>query len=367
MPNPVESPVHAFWWGKQTALGSVLDETATSLQRLRFAAGDMNYARDDGSEPFSDLTVYGSQQDFINSASGEGEPAFQAQPEKVDKLIHAFMGVTPTTVGAADPFVHTFQPPTPPAAQSNIYGTLFKRVGSSEIDRKKFGDCIIMQLVLEGSTANKVVRITPRLLSLDPAIVFDAASEPTTALDGTDAFVYTEGAARFKLALAQDLANTVAVRGHSQFQITINRGLAPQYGDDVTPYAFFQGRPEVTIRCTVPVDDVTRAQINRLIYGNPAPAADAKPLKTIPPIGSYEIDLQRPGTVGGAMTTAGSKGLRFEMAGVKWEPGIPIPADPNGGVIEAAFAGSLRRRGSTTPYKFVVTNGVNNAAVIASG
>lgn len=358
----VESNIEAVWGGKQSAQGTLLADTATGLHRFRKVAGDFSTNRDDGSEAFSDLTVYGDQADFVNNLTGEGDPGLEAQPEQIDSLIYWFSGVTPTTTGAADPFVHVTQPPTPPAVQSDIWTTWFKRVGAGSIVRQRFGDCLVAALTIEGSTANKIVRVTPQLLSLQPGLNY--ASDPTVAIDSTPPFVYTEGASRFKLALTQATASTVAVRSQSQFRIVITRNMTPYYGDDVTPYAIVPGKPELTIACTVLMDDVALPQYNRLIYNNPTPADGDAPARSIPPLGAFSIDLQRPGA-GVVMTGAGSKGLKLEFDGIKWEPGIAIPGNPDGGPIEVPLTGSGRRRASSPLWKATITNGHNNAAVIA--
>ena len=160
----LEPNFYGLWGGAQTAKGT---PQTVPAHRLIQVAGDFNIARDDGSENYSDLTKYGAATDWVNSVLGNGAPVCEASPSELAWLLWAFHGAETVTAVTGPPAVqkHTFIP----SSGRGKYCTFFARVGQSVIRRQQFNDSIITQVTIEGSTANKAVRVTPSILSLDPA------------------------------------------------------------------------------------------------------------------------------------------------------------------------------------------------------
>ncbi len=333
-----ELSINALAAAKQSAKGTA---STTGFKRLIWVNGDIEFARDDGSEEYSDLGKYGSATDWINGVSGTGTPGIEATPEELAALIYWYEGGETTTSVTGPPAKtkHTFVPlPTP-----GFWTTWFRRVGASQVQRQNFVDSRIGQLVIEGSTAQKAVRVTPSVMSLDPAVV--VAADPTSTLPAKRPFIYTEGTGTFTI-------DTLTFRGHSQFTFTTNADLSTVPGDDITPYDVVTGNPGVTIGCTIYMDSEGLAEYNRLVYGTATPTAGAKPRKTVPALGSYEFTLsaQDPST-----GTANGDVFHLLIPGVKWAvPNAPAPS-PGGGSAELALAGSMRTVAGQPAYQLDVT------------
>lgn len=333
-----ELNIYGLWAGKQTAKGT---PAATLDRRFVQVAGDFSVARDQGSEAFSDLSKYGDATDWINSVLGNGNPGIEATPVELAWLLYIFHGGETTTavVGPPAKTKHTFKPSTAPG----FFSSWFRRVGLTQIVREQFQDVRIGQVVIAGSTAAKAIRVTPTALSLDPAVV--KAADPAAALPTLDPFLFTDGTGRFKL-------DTVVFEGHSAFELTINEDLSPVFGDDVVPHELVGGSPGVGISVTCYLDADGLAQVNKLLYGTPTPAADAKPLKTVPALGSYEFDLQARNNAGAA---TGDK-VTLNVPGVRWNlPDRPAP-NPGGGAAELTLTGSMRPIAGQDPYTIAVDN-----------
>lgn len=254
------------------------------------------------------------------------------------------------TLTATTPAVrgkHTFVP----QATQGHWATFIKRVGSTVVQRQSFIDCLIGGFTFEASTSAKAARITPNILSLDPAktVAADPAAGLPTGVDRRP-FLYTEGTGTFTM-------DGVVQAGQSQMSLTVNEDRNPVYGDDVVAYDFAVGQPTVSLGITVGFDATGLADWNRLVYGTASPAAGTKPQRNIPALGSYAFDLQQKDGNGNLT------GNRFKVTipGVKWAvPAAPAP-NPDGGPTEVAFAGEVRTVGASQPYTIEVYNSDNSA------
>lgn len=332
---PVESQVYALWGAPQSAQGTPAEPDAagaSGVQRFAQVGGDIDLNRDDGSENRSDLTRYGGYVDFINSVIGQGSPVIQAQANQLAWLNWAFFGTSGTAftakaVGSAPPkYVFT------PGDTLGHWSTWWKRVGLSTKVRQKFNDTRITAMRYEGSTANKVVKVTPTLLSIDPGEVYDDTvgfEEPTVAMGTQDPFLFTE-------AHGAIVIDGVTYEGSSQFAIVCDDGITPYYGDTSTPYALVTGNAAINLEgVTLLLDDTSYERYCSQIYGDPTPAAGSKPLRTVPALGSYVITFTR-----GSGDTRLS--FKIEIPGVKFSPDMAIAPNPDGGAIEFAMAGQER-------------------------
>lgn len=350
----VESNQYAFWAATQSAQGTQATSGAASIRRFRVVAGDIGLNRDDGSENFSTLTKFGDSADFINSVLGSGDLGIQAQPDILGYLCFLYFGVdTRTTVSnyAEHKFVGN--------NTATTWSTWWKRMGLGVVSRQKSVDSRVGQLQIEGSTQNKIVRVTPTIMALKPGRAFSAAQEPVKALDSEAPFVYTEGKGNYEFAGEGSTVATVS--GQTQFNLTLNDNLTPQFGDDVVPFEIFPGTAEGSLAMTLLVDGAGLNEYNKLIYGssvaNP-PANDFDVYSGVPKTGKYVAQLDR-GTSG----SSDYRGLKITVPGIKWSPEAPLTPNPDGGPVELSLAGGIRLLASPNDYmvEIIVSNGTTPA------
>jgi hypothetical protein len=274
----IESRIEAVWWEKQTAKGT---PASTAFRRGRKVGGDLNVAREDASEHYSDGQRFNTAADFVNTIVGNGNPTVQAQAGVAGHLAYLMLGQE-TVTGAADPYTHV----ATPNAAGSFWCTFWKKVGSSVGPlRQKFNDCRIVSLRIEGSSAAKVVKLTPTFLSLDSGEVY--SSDPVAVEEPGEPFLYTEAEGTFTI-------DGVVHRGHSSFAVVLNDNIQPWYGDSVVPFDVAYGLGNIVVEnLTLAVDQQGLDRYNRQIYGVTNPPAGTKPLHTIPALGSYSFDLVR--------------------------------------------------------------------------
>lgn len=256
---------------------------------------------------------------------------------------HALTGGTTPTVTVAETTmgvnaIHEFRP-------QNTLGfwlTLWSHVGLGDVWRHKHNDGRIGGLTIEASTGTKALRATPSLLLLDPGEIFD--TDPPVVMPTSPVLLYTDGTGNFRV-------NDVVMRGQSQFQVALNQELTPVYGDDTAPYDVGRGNPGLSIAATVAVDQVTREHYNRDVYGTPNPAAGTKPIRRIPPVGSYSLKLDKKDSASNSIAS-----FDAQFPGVRWSiPDAPGP-NPDQGTAEISLAGQVRRIGTQDLYTIKVAN-----------
>lgn len=315
----LESRVEGIWFGKQSAKGTPALAAATTNKRIRKVGGDVNVNRDDGSENYSDGSRFGDAADFVNTIVGDGAPVAQATADVAGYLSYLILG-SETVTGAADPYTHVAIPGT-----TGFWFTVWKLVGASVGPlRQKFSDCRMTSLRIEGSSANKVVKLTPTFTSLDAGEVF--TTDPVVVSSAENPLLYTEAVGTFTI-------DGSVYTAHSSFAIVINDPTPPWYGDDVTPNDVTFGIASVAIEgVTLLVNAAGLSRYNTQIYGTASPTAGTKPLKTIPALGSYSVDFVR----------GANRELKIEIPGVKWSPDLAIAGNPDGGPVELSLAGEAR-------------------------
>lgn len=333
-----ELNIYALWGARQTAKGA---PAAALTRRLVQVAGDFNMPRDDGMEGYSDLEKFQAQTDWVNSLVGNGAPGVEGTPDELGWLLRGFHGgeVATAITGPPAKTKHTFTP-LPGAGD---WLTFHRRLGQNILSRRQFADCRMTQLQIEGSTANKAVRATPTLISLDPGEI--KAADPAAAMPATKPFLYTDGTGAFTI-------DTLVVKGQSQFTLVLNEDLQPVFGDDVTVHDLVSGNATVTIAVTIYMDADGNAQYNRMVYGVAAPAAGTKPLKVVPALGAYSCYLKQRDQAG----AVNGNEFKATLPGVKWAvPDAPGP-NPAGGTAELSLAGAMRKVAGQQPYTIDVTN-----------
>lgn len=346
----VESNVYALWAARQTAKGT---PATNGTKRFIQVAGDFNINRDDGSENWSDLDRFGDATDFVNSLIGSGNPSIEAQAEETAYLYWLFAGQETFTAAAP-----AATPPTPvtrvftPGTNTGFWSTWWKRVGLSTIVRQKFNDAKISAIRFEASSQNKVAKVTPSVVSLDPGEVFTADPTNPAAISAGDPLLFTE-------AVGTITIDGVVYSGVSQYAVVIDDAQGPWYGDSVTPYDLVPGAARVTLEgVTLLLDATTLAIYNQQIYGAASPAAGSKPIKTRPALGSFSAQMTR-----GLNDQRIS--IKHEVAGVAWSPDIAIPPSPDGGPVEIALAGQMRKVAGQPAWKVTVETGASGAAFSA--
>jgi hypothetical protein len=317
----IEANVEGVWFAKQSAKGSpaTAPSTAGTGKRIRKVGGDLNVNRDDASEAFSDGNRFSTASDFVNAIRGEGAPVAQGQSGVLAYLAYLMLGQE-TVTGSSAPYTHVATPNT----AGSFWSTWWKRVGSSVVQRQKFNDCKLVSLRIEGSSASKVLHVTPTFVSLDAGEVFTA--DPTLVDDGTDPLLYTEAVGTFTI-------DGQVVKGHSAFAVVISDSVTPWYGDDVTAEDVVYGQGTISIEgVTLLVNQAGKDQYDRIVYGTTSPPAGTKPIKKIGALGSYSFDVAR-GT---------SEEFKVEIPGVHWHPDVAIAGNPSGGAVELALAADVR-------------------------
>lgn len=330
----IEARVEGIWFAKQSTKGTPATIPSALTQGVtgHKVGGDVNVNRNDGSENYSDGTRFGSALDFVDTIVGEGSPVVQGQPTVAAYLVYLMNGQESVT-GASDPFTHTSTP-----AAGSFWFTSWKKVGSTVGPlRQIFSDCRMTSLRLEGSSANKVVKLTPGFTSVTPGNTY--TTDPTVPDEAINAFLYTEGIGRFTI-------DAQVYSGHSSFAIVLSDSVSPWYGDDVIPFDITFGVPAPTIEgVTILVDSTGLAEYNQQIYGSSAPASGTPPLKTIPTLGSYIVDLQR----------GANRQLKFTAPSVHWAPDMAIAGNPDGGPVELSMGAAMRTPTAGTAIYTVVT------------
>lgn len=330
----MERQIYALWMGKQSARGT--PNTTPTHRFKHLGGGALQTNPEYGSETFSDATQFVDTYDWLNKLGGAGAPPISATPEELASILWVAHGGETTTAVTGPPAKtrHTFVP----LPGLGHWSSWAQRQGSSVIDRTRFDDVMIGQFVVEGSTANKSVRITPSLVSLDPGVVL--ASDPTAVMPTKGGFLYTDGTSRFNV-------DGAVMRGHTQFTLTVNFDLQPVDTDDVTVYDFAIGNASVTLGVAAVMDAAGKAWWNQKVYGTTSPAANTKPLRSIPLPGSYAFDLRARDSTG---AVNGDKFV-FTCPSVRWTvPDAPEP-DPQGGASELALSGSMRKTAGQPGYQ----------------
>lgn len=358
----IETNYYAAWIGKQSAKGT---PNTTPSRRLQQQGGEVAFVRDDGSEEVSDLTKYGDTEDWVNSNLGRGDLALHATPTELAYVLwlmhgaEAYSAISAVSGPPAIPAMarHRFTP----TSTIGYYSTIFQRVGSSVGPRRhQSNDCVCTKVQIEASTAAKMMRFTPSFISLDPSIPY--AADPAAAMPSDRPFLFTD-LSQVGSTPAASIDGSLVVdgstfRGVTQFSLTIDDAWEPIFGDSTTPYDFQQGNAGVQVGATIYFDAAGLAQWNTLVYGTASPTAGTRPIKAVPPLGSFTATVRQ-------RTAAGAHAGREVVAtvpGVKWEiPPAPQPSS-GGGAAEIALSGMMRPVSGQPAYTVDV---LTDSAIVA--
>lgn len=320
----IEANVEGLWIAKQAVKGTPAAAPATNLnaKRLRKVGGGVSPNPTHGSENFSDGNRFTDSVDFVDQINGGGAPVVQAGPGDLAYLSYLALGAESVGAAVATVFPHTITANN----AGGFWFTVWKKVGANVVLRQKFNDCRMASLRIEGSSANKVVKATPTIVSLDPGEVF--AVDPTLVVDADNPYLYTEAEGTFNI-------DGTIVKGHSSFALTINDNIAPWFGDSVYPFDFTYGQGAIAVEgVTLLVDAAGLAMYNKIVYGTAAPVAGTKPQKVVY-MGTYTFTLTR-----GAGATMRS--YQITLPKVHWTPDVAIEGNPDGGPTELALSAEAR-------------------------
>lgn len=335
----IEANVEGCWAAKQSAKGTPASAPAAIANGMRFrkVGGDMNVARSDANENYSDGKRFSDSTDFVNQILGNGAPVIQGQASAVSYLAYLFSGQE--TVTGTGPYTHVATPNN----AGSFWTTWWKRVGQSNVLRQKFSDCKLQSLRIEGSSGSKVLHVTPTFVSLQPGETF--TTDPVVVDDGSIPLLYTEAEGTITI-------DGTVIRGASSFAVVLNDNVNPWFGDSVEAHDVTYGQGTINIEgVTLLVDAAGLAQYNTIIYGDPAPAAGTKPLRVLDgTLGSYSFNAFR-GDVGSE-----TEQVKIELPGVKWSPDLAIAGNPDGGAVEIALAAEARSVPSEPMYRITTVH-----------
>jgi hypothetical protein len=327
----VETNIHGLWGALQTAKGSAATAPTTGTTGVRLRLGDqggIQTDRTDGEGAYSDLSVFGDAQDYVQSIIGSGTPPLHATPDELAWTLLFFSGQEAVTEVTGPPVKQEHE--STPAA-SLKYATIWQRVGGSIIERKRNVDCVCNQIEITAGTGQHIVRITPTVISLDPGEV--VAADPTLALDDENAFLWTESEGGL-------LLDGNVIEGPSQYTITLNRNLEPIYGNSTRPVHLQPGTPSGTVSLAMALDQDAFERAQTIMYGDATPGAGDKPVAHVGDLGSFKVThTQRDN--GGDLT---GNLAEFEMGFVKWDPvsALAVP-NPGGGGGTLELSGRMRK------------------------
>jgi hypothetical protein len=317
----------AIFWSSQTAKGT---PATTAAKKGRWVGGNVGGNVTMAEEPYADGSRFNSSVQFADQLQGGGAPGIQGQSGTLAHLLWAFLGTE--TVTGTGPYVHTVTP-----SGVSKYMTWWTSVGSSVATKRRHNDCRPQQVVIAGATDQKVVRLTPTLISLDPDEI--VATDPVKTDDGTVPMLYTEGSASYTI-------NGTVYSGHSAFTITLSDALTAVYGDSVHAFDVANGLGAVTLDASLYLDSAGQALVNTLKYGTASPSTGAKPQQAAPSVGTYSFNLARGATEAFGVT----------FAGVTWSiPDEPEPS-PQGGTPVISLTGRATVVASNPIVSFQVKN-----------
>ena len=339
----LETNLNGLWGAKQTAKGTPATAPSTATTGARFRVPeqwDLAVNRNDEAEAFSDLDMWGDAQDVVTQIMGQGTPPIQGTPDELAWLIWMFNGgeTVNAIVGPPAKSEHVSVPTT-----NRFWGSYWKRVGVDPVERQRFADALISQLVLACGTGQRILRVTPTIMSLDPGEKI--AADPTLGMPAVDAFVWAEADG------ALELGGSV-FEGATQYTLTLNKNLGPLEGQGVRPYDLQPGTPTLTLSCSMALDAEAFALANKVLYGTETPVAGAKPTAFVGDLSAFEVTHTQKDSDGADTGNIG----KLEVPGWKIDPpdavAVPNPAG-GGGTLE--LAGPGRKSGASPMWRSTIT------------
>lgn len=341
-PNAMESGIFALWGAKQTARGV---PATTADKKLRQVAGSFAIQRAINSENFGDGERFANGMDYTDTLMGGGDPSFEGQAGAGAWVVAQSLGADAYTAGTGSaPGTHVLTP----ANAGGRWLTFWKTVGAAVPNKEKYNDSRISQLVIGASSSQKVLRITPTIISCDPGITY--AVDPVATDDGEDPFLWTQSHGTFNIdGLGAGLITEI-----SELTLTINDGLNPWYGEDIRVNSVVPSRGTIGVAFTLLLTDQTLPIYNQIHYGDPTPAAGSAPINTVH-YGSIDMNMSF-----GSGDDARS--WQQEIPKVRYATDLAVSGLVDGGPIEMAVGGEARKLDGTTPMLTITVTSADAAA-----
>ena len=332
---PVVNPrIEDVFVAKQSAFDTI---PGTPIMRGRKVDGGLGLSVEHGNELYSDGGRFPDGTAYVDSIGGGGSPALQAQASMAAYLFYLFSGQESVT--GSGPYVHEI---TPGADQ--FWSTWWGRVGATPGQRRRFENCKMSSLRVEGSQGQKVLRLTPTVLSLKPGRVY--TSDPVLADSGETPFLFTQATGAFQIG--------GQVFRPNGFAFEVSDGLEPWRGDDVEALDLVPGVGNVRVENVTILANTDGVNfLNNYYYGSTSPAANAAPSKVMPALSSFETTFTEPG----------GDILKIEIDGWQVEPPPPIQGNPSGGAVEITLSGPAKVSGANPKYR--VTSTLDTQAAFA--
>lgn len=352
MPEIVMEPgQYQYWIGPQSAQGTAAADAALTVSPA-ITGGSVSTNLNAGVTrwPQYSQRFWGAVR-YVDSLTGAGELTCVGHPSNIGRLLRWMLGGTDTVSGAG-PYTHTLA-----TAAASQWLTIVRKVGVNEgtgagaprIER--YNDCRMTQLVIQGSTADKTVTITPTFIVADPAET--RTTSPAATIPVERPFVYTDGTGAFKFST--NTGTAVVNPDTTSFTLTISEPQNPAPGDGIVPLGFTPGEATVTWAIEATAATAALTEYNRLIYGSATPfaAPGAKPSTALPSAGSVDIDLSY-GSAGAL------RSLSLASSTVQFTPSGELPTSNDGQHATITFTGEAT---GSTPIAPVVVTGDTGAYV----
>lgn len=324
-PIAIESNVGALWGAKQTGRGV---PAVAAQKKLRWVDGDLTLQRANATENYADGRRISSGMDFVDTLTGGGSPVIEGQPSEGAWLLAQHWGADAYTAGggtAPNTHVVTF------ANSGGRWLTFWKLLGQAVGPmRELYTDCKISQTVIQCMAGQKVLRVTPTILSLDPARIY-GSPDPVVADSFEDPFLWTQAEGTF------NVDGIAGVAGISEVTLTVTDGFTPVYGDRITPVMLAPGRGTATIALTLSLSDETLPIWNRIHYGVDAPAPGTPPIAAVH-YGAVDFTMSY-----GAGDTLRS--FQLEVSKFQYATTASVNVLPGGGEIQLPVGGEARDNG----------------------
>jgi hypothetical protein len=346
MPEKVlEASQYIYYIAPQTAQGS---PAAAGLATLAPAVvdGSVSMAVDAGVNrwPTYGNRFYDSVR-FVNSLQGEGELQCAAHPETVGRLLKWYLGGSDTVTADGSASKHALG-----LGAGSQWLTIYRKVGVTEGTGagaprlERYNDCRMTQLIIEGSNANKMLRVRPTFLVADPGEIVAAVPTITVPTAPERPFVYTDGTAALKFST--NTGTAVVNPDTISFTLTMTEAINRAEGDDVIPLGFLTGESTVTWAIEATAATAALQEYNKLLYGHHPLVTGDKPQAAIPAAGAIDLLLDYG-------SGAGLRKLGLVSGALQFTPTGELTTNTGGQASTITFTGEAT--GATPLAPFVTT------------
>lgn len=329
----IESGIGLLNYGRQAVKGTPATAATITVgyNRPKWFDGQLGAKSTLASEEYVDGQRFASPANYTDTIGGEvGTLTIQVQAENAGLYAAQILGVD-TVTGASDPFTHTITS----AGSSGSWGTWWQKVGVAVgPHREMYSDSKFAKLMMVCGDKQNVMHYALDVQSVNPAQVFETDAAKTE--DATDPYYYSEaeGAINFDGTVLTDV---------NEETLEVDTGLKPYYANGPIATQLIEGKGTIITALKSIVTDETRLKYNKALYGETAPAAGKKPIKSVffaAVKTKYEKSATRTLTITRPRVAVDPK----EMA---------IGPQREGGPIDISFGGQCLKEGATAALTIV--------------